>query len=359
MIIAGDIAVPSLYYCQGLREVLTTYSNVFYNKTLICNFEGLLKESIVKSNEPVLNNHPSVLELLKERGDVVLCLANNHVLDLSESFAETINAAQKHKIFVLGAGNSIEESEKPAVFFENGRKVIVYNACWDFLLYNHRNPSNNVYVSVINEKKLIENIAKCRIINSGASIVVFLHWNFDLEYLPFPMHRQFARDLIDGGADLVVGTHSHCIQGGEQYKHGFIVYGLGNFYIPNNEFASGNLRFPQYANNELVLEWDAINERTICHWFETPEVESKPNLLYVGQENFVESEKLLSYSPFRGMSDDEYLGYFTKFRRKKLFIPVYEDYRKQKTNYMKTFFLKKRAYIGRTLAKIKIINWER
>ena len=43
-----------------------------------------------------------------------------------------------------------------------------------------------------------------------------------------------AENLRDSGVNVVVGCHSHCIQGGELYKEGVIVYGLGNFFIPWN-----------------------------------------------------------------------------------------------------------------------------
>jgi hypothetical protein len=44
-----------------------------------------------------------------------------------------------------------------------------------------------------------------------------------------PEEQRIARATIDAGADLVVGGHPHGPQELERYRHGFIVYSLGDF----------------------------------------------------------------------------------------------------------------------------------
>lgn len=44
-----------------------------------------------------------------------------------------------------------------------------------------------------------------------------------------------GRYLIDNGADLVIGTHPHVIQGIEKYNDKYIVYSLGNFVFGGNQ----------------------------------------------------------------------------------------------------------------------------
>lgn len=45
------------------------------------------------------------------------------------------------------------------------------------------------------------------------------------------MQRNMAYRLIDAGADIIVGHHSHVIQPYEKYKAGHIFYSLGNFAL--------------------------------------------------------------------------------------------------------------------------------
>jgi hypothetical protein len=47
--------------------------------------------------------------------------------------------------------------------------------------------------------------------------------------VPNKQQRDIGRAAIDAGADLVIGTHPHSMQGIEFYRHGVIAYSLGNF----------------------------------------------------------------------------------------------------------------------------------
>ncbi len=215
-----------------------------------------MMRSVLNGNVPLLFNHPSVLEALKIGNIKAVGLANNHVLDLPHCFSGTLQKLSEANISYTGAATTLKDAEMPAVFYKGGKPIYFFNFCWDFLLYNHKNPSSGVYVSVLNEQRLFKEILIHRKSQPKSKIVIFLHWSFDLETLPFPMYRQFSRALIDSGANLVVGTHSHCVQGGEKYKDGYIVYGLGNFFLPYNTFAGSYLTFPDFARTELALEWD-------------------------------------------------------------------------------------------------------
>lgn len=358
MIFTGDLASPTLLHTQQLKTVFGKNRDVFQGKTLICNFEGLINKEGGVHNEPVLYNHPSVINALVERGPVVACLANNHILDLPDQYDETIRHFHENGAHHTGAGKSRAEAERPAVFEENGKEVLVFNACWDFLLYNHKNPEKGIFVAEINENELIAQIIKVRKEKPNAAIVVVLHWNFDLETLPFPMHRQFSRSLIGAGADLVAGHHAHCVQGGERYKDGYIVYGLGNFFIPQNAFAGGKLAFPVWAKTELILEWDPINKKTLCHWFEYQHQNGQHELIHLETNEFEACPRLKFFSPYREMNDAAYLTYFKAHRRKKRLIPVFTSYKNKTINQFSTRILKLRARFARFLAKRNVIKWQ-
>lgn len=47
--------------------------------------------------------------------------------------------------------------------------------------------------------------------------------------MPQEYQRALARRYIDAGADLVIGSHPHVLQGIEYYKGKPIFYSLGNF----------------------------------------------------------------------------------------------------------------------------------
>jgi poly-gamma-glutamate synthesis protein (capsule biosynthesis protein) len=60
-------------------------------------------------------------------------------------------------------------------------------------------------------------------------IVVSLHWGEEYKRSPTSAQIQIAHQLIDAGADLILGHHPHVVQKIEEYKGGVIVYSLGNF----------------------------------------------------------------------------------------------------------------------------------
>lgn len=65
-------------------------------------------------------------------------------------------------------------------------------------------------------------------------IVMYLHWGDEYVNVPAPWQVKFAHKLVDLGAGLVVGCHSHSIQGIEEYKNSAIAYSLGNYYFNSN-----------------------------------------------------------------------------------------------------------------------------
>lgn len=358
MIIAGDIATPDKESTDKLETVFELNQEIFRDKKFLFNLEGLISGDISpKTTTPVLFNEPGLITMLNAKtAGPVAALANNHTLDLPELFPSTRALLERGGVPFAGAGKSKSEAHSPAIFQEGGKEIVLLNYCWDFLLYHQKNPSKNVYVSEIDENRILDTVDKLRKERPDAAIVIYFHWSIDLETLPYPLYRQFSRALIDAGVNLVVGCHSHCVQGGEAYKDGYIVYGLGNFYIPSNIYAGGKLSFPDFSKVTMALEWDPHTNEAICHWFEYQE---ESNLLkFSGSEKFVESQKLKEYTPYRGLSHESYISYFKKNRRKKFLIPVFIDYRRKFYNRWLTFLIKTRARTARILAKFNFIKWQ-
>lgn len=66
-------------------------------------------------------------------------------------------------------------------------------------------------------------------------LIVSLHWGQEHMPIPSPWQIETAHKLIDAGAKIIVGHHSHCMQGIERYKEGLIAYSLGNFNFWQND----------------------------------------------------------------------------------------------------------------------------
>jgi Bacterial capsule synthesis protein PGA_cap len=60
-------------------------------------------------------------------------------------------------------------------------------------------------------------------------VIALPHWGKEYEKSHEEVQKMIAHDLIDAGADLIVGSHPHVIQDVEVYKGVPIFYSVGNF----------------------------------------------------------------------------------------------------------------------------------
>ena len=60
-------------------------------------------------------------------------------------------------------------------------------------------------------------------------IIVFAHWGIEYKDKETKEQVVLGHELIDAGADLIIGSHPHVIQPIEIYKNKAIFYSLGNF----------------------------------------------------------------------------------------------------------------------------------
>ena len=60
-------------------------------------------------------------------------------------------------------------------------------------------------------------------------LVVYVHWGIERNTQPEAYQREMGHQYIDAGADLVVGSHPHVLQGIELYHGKWILDSLGNF----------------------------------------------------------------------------------------------------------------------------------
>ena len=357
MIILGDVAAPTKELVQKLDSELTQLSSIFKDKQILINLEGLLSdENHLETNHPILYNDSSICAVLAKH-NIHAALANNHTLDLASKMEFTQSELNKNGIKSLGAGKSVKEANTSISISDDDKEVVILNSCWDFLLYHQQNPTESTYVNIYDPIKILQEIKSIKESKPKAKIIIYLHWSFDLEKLPFPMYRQWAKDTIDAGADVVVGCHSHCVQGGEVYADGTIIYGLGNFFIPSGVFANGTLNFPDISNMQMALEVNFNTNEVMCHWFDFKRDSNKIDYLKSEKIDF-ENSTLNEYSGYKDLDNEEFIAFYKKNRRKKAMIPVLADYKKVRLNQLIVAFLKVRGKFARVLAKLGLISWQ-
>ena len=101
----------------------------------------------------------------------------------------------------------------------------------------------------------------------GADVVIACcHWGIEKEYYPNDYQQTTAHELIDAGADLVIGNHPHVLQGVEEYNGKLILYSLGNFSFGGNKNPSDKdtMMFQQtFTIEDGEVKTDPIDARII------------------------------------------------------------------------------------------------
>ena len=338
----GDFACPELNDVEILKN-FNKKNDFFKDKIVITNLEGLLvknEENLLDKYKNALFNNEKVIDVFANSKKVIFTLANNHIKDIPENFDYTLEFLKENKIGYCGASKDSVLSEKPLEFEIDDVKIAVFSHCWKVMSNVIKKKEKRIYINDISYKEFIKNVEEYKKQNPTIMVIVYFHWNFDFEKLPFPIHIDIAHKLIDVGVDMVLGGHSHLINGCEVYKGKPIVYGFGNFYIPSGKFLSRKLTYPENSLQNVALEFNT---------------ETNQSQIYLIKKNKIEAiHDLKDKYKFESgnLNEKEYSKFFEENRTKKILIPVFrstEDW----LNGIKEFYVLLRMKCIRFLKGIK------
>lgn len=196
---------------------------------------------------------PKTLQAIADSGINLISVASNHTLDHgADAFLETIDKLREKGVKVIGGGKNIKEARTPALFESDDAKIAIlgYNAIiqpqweahedwpgqaplkvktfYEQVDWQAGTPPRIWTLAVEEDVKAIEkDVAETRKI--ADIVVVSIHWG--VHHMPDPAMYQVevAHRVIDAGADLLLGHHTHRLNPIEKYKDKYIFYGLGNF----------------------------------------------------------------------------------------------------------------------------------
>lgn len=216
----------------------------------ICNMEGPVdahgnNEKI--SYYPQFNSPYEILEGIKNMGFNFVTTANNHTFDqYLDGLINTRNNVIKAGLDFAGTNETQEQHDTYFIKEYNGIKigVIAYSALDNGLSGAIPQEARSYVMRMFDSSPdsadiltMISEIQACR--EAGAEfVIVSLHWGVEYVDTPPDGFEEIAHQLCDGGADIIMGNHSHCVQPIETYtanrvdgeKETLIIYSLGNFF---------------------------------------------------------------------------------------------------------------------------------
>lgn len=172
---------------------------------------------------------PSKVSMFQEMGIDLVTLANNHILDYGTDAlldsCETLDAAG---IAYVGAGENLDRAKQLELVEIGGKTFgflglsrVYMDGSWA------ASATRPGVFSTYDATLPVEEIKKAD--SQCDYLIVYVHWGVERETMPKDYQRTLGKQYIDAGADLVIGSHPHVLQGMEYYQGKPIVYSLGNF----------------------------------------------------------------------------------------------------------------------------------
>lgn len=188
---------------------------------------------------------PDSVSYLTELGVDIVSLANNHAYDYGEqALLDSMQILREEGIPYVGAGENIEEASAPVFFIVNDIKIAFISATQIERLDNPdtkgaTETSPGVF-RCLNGEKLMQTVAEAK--EESDFVIVYVHWGTEnQEETDWAQNKQ-APELVEAGADLIIGDHPHILQKIDIIDGVPVIYSLGNFWFNSKPLDTGMVK---------------------------------------------------------------------------------------------------------------------
>ena len=318
MLFLGDLSIPNAECGQKLVLDMKR-CGVFEKQVVVVNLEGVLHQNNPQDIFWKVYNDSSAMELQTVCKQLVFGLANNHLYDYPEKIQPMLEILRENKIPYFGM-RCANGDILPLEIQEHGVEYAIFGHCWEVYTKTNRNEKTDDRIADCSYSEFYQMVVQYINKHPSKKVICYLHWNFDLEELPFPAHKKLAHDLIDYGVEAVIGNHAHCEQEVEMYHGKVIAYGLGNFYMPDGYFFDGTLRYSEKSHRTMGIQLSP--EGVLVHEFETDF--GGDALKLTSTSVCDQSEK--TFRMEESYDEKAYEKVFRKERKKRKLTPIFYTY---------------------------------
>ncbi|MFM9434233.1 hypothetical protein ACFDR9_001287 [Janthinobacterium sp. CG_23.3] len=303
LMFAGDLAWPE----AGAVE-FDALAQLFAGAKVVANLEGAMLRA--PAQDSAINNaykfnlysHASVADILARLNVVACGLANNHISDY-------VGGVDNSKAMLAECGIQAFGTEAlPYCELEAfGQQYVLFGACSP--LPEPGAEPHQDQACLFRPAPALALLARLRRQFPDRKLVAFMHWGYELARYPQPADREWARQAIDAGVDLVIGHHPHVVQGLERHGNGLIAYSLGNLLLPQTDYRGRKLHYKSAAVCEqLVLGLSGAGVQ--AHWLRYHPQQARVS--YEGGGPATDDAALKQRTPFAGMGDADYRRWFAQ-----------------------------------------------
>ncbi len=278
MAAAGDVFLPrdaAPGALTAMTDLIKAADVAFFNLECLASDKG---EVIPGRSYGVLRIPPKNLKSIIKAGFNLASLAHNHALDFGvECMLDSRDQVAAVGLVHTGSGHDLKEASTPGMLNVKGQTVALLAYTSVFLpgyeaaegkpgiapmhALTYYEPVPEMlhefpgYPPTVRTKVLPADLERLGSdIRSAAStadaVLVSFHFGVPGSPVTLDYQKELGHAAIDAGADVVLGTHPHVMQGIELYKNRPIFYSLGNFVF---ELPDCFLNLP-YSNPYLPRE---------------------------------------------------------------------------------------------------------
>ncbi|MFA1546578.1 CapA family protein [Actinomadura chokoriensis] len=201
----------------------------------------------------------TALQALKASGVDVASMANNHGMDFMEGgLRDSLAAIKKTGFPIVGIGKNADAAFQPYRVTVKGNKLAIVGATQvldDNLIQAWTaTDTKGGLASAKDVPRMVQAVKEAR--KGSDVVIVHLHWGAELQPCPLPRQKELAQQLVEAGADIIVGGHAHIPLGGGYMNDAYVHYGMSNFvfYSANGQTAKSGVLFLKVENGKVTKD---------------------------------------------------------------------------------------------------------
>ncbi len=255
---AGDMLLD-----RGARRVISVagYDTLFSG---VRNLFHAMDAVVVNLECPLTHSHtplfkrfvfrsdPESIGAIQAAGITHLDVANNHSYDQGrEGLRETRVIALSKGLSVVGMGNTHKQSCEPVIIQKQDQTVAVFASVL-VPLENWVFNADSLSICQATASEIAANVRAYKAQHPSSHCVVLLHWGQEFVSEASIEQRAWSKEMVDAGAELIVGHHPHVVQGPDTLAGTMVMYSLGNFIFDQSR---------EVCNQAQILELIVRNDK--------------------------------------------------------------------------------------------------
>lgn len=268
--ILGDISLARWNVSEAKAVETAMEINSFFEKAdyRIANFESpvvLNAATAINKSGPNLKTDKKYISFFEKLCVDGYTMANNHLGDYGiTGVKDTIDTFMKLDKDYVGISLEYPNIYKPLRKEIKGINVSIFSVCENEFGVRR---NGQIGTAGYNEEILKELLSDEK--EWADFQIVIFHGGCEYNPFPSPELRQRYHELVDWGANAVVGMHTHCPQGYEIYQNAPVIYSVGNFFFPRESETPFEAWKFGYIAKLTLRKSDAVKVNFIPYMFDT------------------------------------------------------------------------------------------